>query len=313
MRSVKEDKKFSVESLGVQEIDVYDIEVEDNHNFFANGILVHNSDYLNIDPIMKLMGQDVYGDRVKAVKFVDNLVEKAIQPLLNEVFSDLKEYLNFYQQNIYFKREAVSDSSIVVAKKRYAMSVINKEGVQYAEPKVKVQGLEIVRSSTPAVCRGALKDAVKLMLLSTEEATQEFIAKFREEFMAMDYPEVAFPRGANGLEQYSSASHIYGPKCPIAVRGALLFNHYVKEKKLTKKYVLFKSGDKLKFIHLKMPNTIREDVISFQDRIPKELDLEKYIDWETQFAKAFHAPLEKLFIAAGWEIDPKPSLESFFG
>jgi DNA polymerase elongation subunit (family B) len=84
--------------------------------------------------------------------------------------------------------------------------------------------------------------------------------------------------------------------------GALLFNHYIKEKKLTNKYSLIGNGEKIKFIYLKKPNIIHENIISFIQDFPKELGLDKYIDYELQFEKSFLEPLKSILDAIGWKV-----------
>ena len=114
------------------------------------------------------------------------------------------------------------------------------------------------------------------------------------------------------MQKYKAHSTIYAKGTPIHVRGALLFNHYVKQKKLDNKYSLISNGEKVKFIYLKKPNIIQENVISFIQDFPHELGLDKYIDYDLQFEKSFLEPLKIILQSIGWESERRVNLESFF-
>jgi hypothetical protein len=157
-----------------------------------------------------------------------------------------------------------------------------------------------------------IKDGLKLMMKGTEEDVINFIDKCRDEFRKLPPEVIAFPRTASDVRKYHSSSTIYAPKTPIHVRGALLFNHYVKEKKLTNKYSLINNGEKIKYLFLKKPNIIQENVISFISDFPKELGLDKYVDYELQFEKSFVDPLKSILDTIGWNVEKTVNLESFF-
>ena len=204
------------------------------------------------------------------------------------------------------------DRGIWTAKKRYILNVWNSEGVAYSEPKLKIMGIEAVKSSTPAPCRKMIKDALKIMMTGSEDDVINFIDKSREQFRSLPPEQIAFPRTASDVQKYHSASEIYSKGTPIHVRGALLFNHYIKQKKLTNKYSLIGNGEKIKFIYLKKPNTIQENIISFIQDFPRELNLDKYVDHDLQFEKAFLEPLKSILDAIGWSVEKTVNLESFF-
>ena len=157
-----------------------------------------------------------------------------------------------------------------------------------------------------------IKDALKLMMSGSEDDVIKFIENARKEFKSLPPEQISFPRSASDVVKYQSFSNIYAPKTPIHVRGALLFNYYIKQNKLTNKYSLIQNGEKIKFIYLKKPNTIHENVISFIQEFPKELNLDKYIDYELQFEKAFLEPLKIILDAIGWSVEKKANLDSFF-
>jgi DNA polymerase elongation subunit (family B) len=211
------------------------------------------------------------------------------------------------------KREALADKGIWTAKKRYALNVYNNEGVEYNEPKLKVMGLEMVKSSTPSVIREKMREVLKLMMTGTEDDVHKFIDDFKIEFMKLPAEEISSPRGCNGIAQYSDSVTLYKKGTPIHVKGAILYNFYLKKFDLEKQYPLIQEGEKLKFIYLKMPNTIKDSVISFPQRLPKEFELQQFIDYDSQFEKAFVEPIRVVLDCMGWKTEKQNSLEDFFG
>ena len=235
-----------------------------------------------------------------------------MEPFIEQSYQNLADYVQAYEQKMIMKRENIAERGIWTAKKRYILNVWNSEGVQYNEPKLKMMGIEAVKSSTPAPCRQMIKDGLKLMMNGTEEDVINFIDESRKKFKQLPPEEIAFPRSVSDVVKYRSPSDIYVKGTPIHCRGALLFNHYIKEKKLTNKYSLINNGEKIKFIYLKKPNIIQENVISFIQDFPTELNLDKYIDYDLQFEKSFVEPLKAILDAIGWNVEKTVNLELFF-
>jgi DNA polymerase elongation subunit (family B) len=246
------------------------------------------------------------------ITFMDKVCENKIQPYINESYQELADYVNAYEQKMQMKREALASRGVWTAKKRYALNVFNSEGVQYAEPQLKYKGLEMVKSSTPHVIREKMKELLKIVMNGTEEEAQDFIATFKEEFKSLPPEDVAFPRGVNGLREYSDRMDIYKKGTPIHVRGALLYNNCLKQKELVDIYPTIKEGEKLKFTYLLEPNPLKDDVVSFPNRLPKEFDLHKYVDYNMQFDKGFIDPMKVILNCMGWDTEKQNSLESFF-
>ena len=297
--------------------------IEDKINKYLNKILktedidyVIASDtdsiYLNMGPLV----ETVYKGREKTtegvVSFLDKVAKVELEKYIEGCYQELAEYVNAYDQKMQMKRENIADRGIWTAKKRYILNVWDSEGVRYEEPKLKMMGIEAVKSSTPAPCRQMIKDGLKLMMSGTEEQVIKFIDKCRSDFKKLPPEQIAFPRTASDVRKYRSHSDIYIKGTPIHIRGALLFNHYVKEKNLTNKYSLIGNGEKVKFIYLKKPNIIQENIISFIQDFPLELGLDKYIDYELQFEKSFLEPLKSILDAIGWKTEHTTTLESFF-
>jgi DNA polymerase elongation subunit (family B) len=297
--------------------------IEEKINKYLNKILKTNdvdyviasdtdSIYLNMGPLV----ETVYKGREKTtegiVSFLDKVAQVELEKYIESCYQELADYVNAYDQKMQMKRENIAERGIWTAKKRYILNVWDSEGVRYEEPKLKMMGIEAVKSSTPAPCRQMIKDGLKLMMSGTEEQVIEFIDKCRSDFRKLPPEQIAFPRTASDVRKYRSHSDIYMKGTPIHIRGALLFNHYIKEKNLTNKYSLIGNGEKVKFIYLKKPNIIQENIISFIQDFPTELGLDKYIDYELQFEKSFLEPLKSILDAIGWNVEKTVNLELFF-
>lgn len=269
-----------------------------------------DSCYISLDPLVR----KYYGnlDRDRIISILDKICEEKITEAINKSCDQLADYTNAFQKKIVFKREAIAERGLWVAKKRYALNVYDNEGVRYKDPKLKVMGLEIVRSSTPAPVRESLKEAVRLCLTTDEKTLQEFIELTRARFNTLQPEEIAFPRSVNGLVKYRSRADIYSKGTPMHVRGALMYNHLLEKHKLTMKYEEIQEGEKIKFLYLKEPNTVKENCVAFIGKLPKELDLHRYVDYNTMFEKSFLEPLNQIVGGLGWSTQPKASLEDLF-
>lgn len=251
-------------------------------------------------------------DKDKLIDVLDKIGDDQIEPCIAKSMDELAEYTNSFAKKLVFKREAIADRAIWIAKKRYAMNVYDNEGVRYQTPDLKVMGLEIVRSSTPACVQDSLKEAVRLCLTSDEATLQEYIKKTRKAFVNLPAEDIAFPRGCNNLHKYTDQANIYAAKTPMQVRGSLLYNFYLKKHKLDSKYELIQEGDKIKFLYLKEPNTLKENCISFITKIPTEFNIHRYVDYDLMFEKAFLDPMNTIVQALGWQTEKVHTLEDLF-
>jgi DNA polymerase elongation subunit (family B) len=269
-----------------------------------------DSCYITLDVLVDKFLKDKSHSEI--IDAIDRITEDKIEPAIAKAMKSLCQYTNAFDEKIFFKREAIADTGIWIAKKRYALNVFDNEGVRYTEPKLKVMGLEIVRSSTPGPVRKTLKQAVSLCLSGNETDLQDYVEDCWQEFKAMTPEEIAFPRTCNNIEKYRSSADIYSKGTPMHVRGSLMFNHQLKGCKLTHKYQEIQNGDKIKFVYLKEPNLIRENVIAFNGRLPPEFDLHKYVDYDTMFDKAFIEPLNTITSSLKWNTRPVATLAGLF-
>ena len=288
-------------------------------NEFLNKTLKTNKDYvlaMDTDSLYVLF-KDVVdkvikdGSNKKICKFIDNLSEQSIMPVFKDTFDELKTYMNAYEQKMFMEREIIADKVIITGKKRYVANVLNNEGVQYLNPKMKVTGIESRRSSTPKACRNLIEDTLKVMVKDNEKTIQKYIAEVRDKFNALPTEDVAFPRSMNNINKYRTKTS-YGKGTPIHIRASILYNNAVKERRLDKKYTMIENGDKAKFTYLKMPNPTGENVIAFNTVLPPEFDLHRYVDYEMQFNKAYLDPIRLILDVIGWSVEKKQTLEDFF-
>jgi len=269
-----------------------------------------DSIYVNMSPLVKLTGAT---DKDKIVKALDKFCADKLEPYMEQSYKELGDYMNVYENKMVMKREVIADKGIWTAKKRYILNVHNSEGVQYSEPKLKIMGIEAVKTSTPLPCREKLREAFKVIMGGDQKEMKEFIRNFRREFELMSPEEIAFPRSVNGVKKYGDTSSIYKKGTPMHVKGAIMYNHLLKTKKVSHKFQPIYEGDKGKYIHLRK-NLWNVNVITFLSKLPKEFDLHGYVDYETQFNKSFMDPLRFILGAIKWNIDASDSntIEDFF-
>ena len=276
-----------------------------------------DSVYITFDTIVSKSFKDRNPSTESIVNFLDKIASTKIEPFINKSYQSLADTVGAYEQKMIMAREVIADKGIWTAKKRYILNVHDSEGVRYSEPKLKIMGIEAVKSSTPAPCREKIKEALKIIINGDEKMLNTFIQEFREEFMTLSPEEIAFPRSCNGVQKFTGESSLFGKGAPMHVKGAILYNHLVKENKLSGKYPYIQEGDKVKFVNMKQPNIYTSSAFSFITFFPKELDIRDRIDYDVQFTKAFVEPLRFITEKMNWLIDDsygtQGSLEDFFG
>ena len=265
-----------------------------------------DSVYLRLGNLVRAAAQGKSEEEI--VRFLDKSCKEIIEPFIKKAYETLAAKMNAHANKMVMEREVIADVGVWTAKKRYMLNVHNSEGVQYDEPKMKIMGIETTRSSTPMVVRQKLKDAIKLVLTGTEDQVIDFIDDFKQEFKKYSPDEIAFPRGCNNLITYQDETYIYRKSTPIAVKGALIYNHFLKKMKLTDRYYAINEGDKVKFLYLAVPNPFQNTVISFPGSSPKEFELKEYADYDKQFAVSFLEPLKNILEKVGWDHERRATL-----
>ena len=271
-----------------------------------------DSIYLNLGDLVEKVFEGREANDSSIVSFLNKVCEMELEKYISSSYEALATYVNAYEQKMIMKRENIASTGIWTAKKRYMLNVWDSEGVRYHEPKLKMMGIEAVKSSTPMPCRNAIKDAIKIMMDGTENDLVSYIDSFRKTFENLPPEDIAFPRSVNGLRKYKASTTVYSKGTPLHVRGTLLYNFHIEKKKLEYKYPLVQEGEKIKYLHLRRPNKINENVISFLNTFPIELGLEGQIDRDAQFKKSFLDPLQIITSVIGWETERKATLDFLF-
>jgi len=313
MKQILLSNNYEIKSLGVCELDVYDIEVEDNHNFFGNDILVHNSSYLNLEKVYNHFNFQNVDD-------LDKYVKDKVEPFIHESFKHMYEYMNHYDFQIVMKRECIADKGLFLnKKKRYALNVIDNEGVRYAEPELKIMGLEVIKSSTPAGIKPYLENIIKIILNNDKSKLIEYMDEVRTKFYNMPPEDICIPKSVSYIDKYLNISDEVqydeeGNKkrklsMPINTRAAVNYNKLIKERKLDKKYTLIDEGSKMKYIFLNPQNPTGENVIGFINNLPKELEMEKYIDYDLQFEKVFIDNVRNIIDDLNWNLNTRYTID----
>ena len=273
-----------------------------------------DSVYITFDKLVtKLFPEGTSTEKV--INFLDKIANEKLEPFIDKSYQHLAGEMNAYDQKMQMAREAIADKGIWTKKKRYILNVWDMEGVRYKEAKLKIMGIEAVKSSTPAPCREKIKQALKIIMNGDEKMLNTFIKEFREEFMNLSPEEIAYPRSVNGLEKFAGESTLFAKGAPIHCKGAILYNHLIKKNKLENKYQLIQNGDKIRFLHMRQPNVFQSSAFSFMTEVPKELDISNKIDYDMQYEKSFIEPLKMITEKINWLISygAQSTLEDFFG
>ena len=296
--------------------------IENKINGYLNKLLkTENFDYVlasDTDSVyitLEYLVKNVFGDDVpdtkKVIQYIDKICKERIEPFIDRSYQELADYMHAYDQKMQMKRENIADKGIWKAKKMYILNVWNSEGVEYEKPKLKMTGIEAVRSSTPTACRDAIKKSLEIIMGGSESDLQKYVANFKSEFSSLGFEDVAFTRGVKDIEKYWVGGR-FQSQTPIHVRGSVVYNEMLKKKKLTNKYQSITSGEKIKFAYLKNPNPTQDYVISCPNGLPKELNMETYIDYAVQFEKGYLSPIESITNTMGWQAEKRATLEDWF-
>lgn len=295
--------------------------IEQTMNVFMNKLLnTKNVDYviasdtdsiyINMGPVIEMLGMSNKTDH-EICAIIDKFSEQKITPFMEKSYGELAEMMSAYKQKMQMKRETIANKAIWKAKKMYIMNALDIEGVTYKEPKLKLQGIEAVRSSTPHVCRENIMRAIKVIMTEDVVKLREFVKDFETQFMKLRFDEVAFPRSVKEMGKWRDGASIYKKGTPIHVKGALIFNDLLKKHGI-RNIQPIAEGDKIKFSYLKMPNPVRDTVISVPDFLPDEFELDRYIDRQRQFEKTFLDPIRSICTIIGWNLEEVATLEAFF-
>jgi len=285
-------------------------------NQYLNRLLNTATDYvIAIDTDSVYVSLDALVQKFKPTNvtdFLDAVCKDKIEPVLAESYQNMYNILGGIENKMVMGREVIADVGIWTAKKRYILNVQDNEGVRYAEPKLKIMGIEAIKSSTPMPCRDALKAIFKEIVSGSESQVQKSIDQFKAYFKTLPPDQIAFPRGISKITAFKDNQTIYKKGTPIHARGGLLYNKMLIDLSLQKKHQQIGNGDKIKFVYLKTPNVLKENVISFPEYLPEEFGLHRYIDFDLQFQKTFLDAIDPILEAIGWSSKEVATLNDFF-
>lgn len=287
---------FIIEDLGEQDVWVYDIEVEDNHNFFGNDILVHNSVYVTIQPFM----DTVKGKIQKRVDAADQFCKEVIQPFIDGQSQSICDHLNCYEQKMVWNREVIASEAFWVVKKKYAMNVWDSEGVRYKDkPKMKITGLEAKKSNIPEWSRDFLKECYKIVLSKNEKRIHQRLEEIEDEFYKLKPNEISIPSTVRGIDKYYDPDTLYIKGSPKHVKATINHNLLIEELGL-KHLPKIDDGSKIKYLSLVKPNPYGYSEIAFDTYLPEEFGLDDYIDRKAVYERSFKSPIRMVLDAVGW-------------
>ena len=244
-------------------------------------------------------------------EFVKKVGYSKLTECIDNAIDVFNKYLNVHDDILNMKMEAVG-GGVFIAKKKYIMSIVHMEGVDYAKPKLKMTGVEAVKSSTPAPARKALTDCANIIVTGKEDELIEYVTEFRRQWKLLAPDEIALPTSVNGIHKYHIENNQYKLGCPIHVRAAINYNHWIKKKNIDMYYSDIKDGSKAKYIFLTPDNKTKENVIAFPNKLPKELDLHAKVDYNIQLERSFLSPLKIMLEPTGWNYEKKANLMDIF-
>lgn len=271
-----------------------------------------DSSMLYLGPIVDKIFEGKSPTEKEIVDFLCSICDNQLQQVIDKIFKELTQMTNAFENHLHMKREKICSSGLWKAKKNYILNVWDNEGVRLSKPKIKISGIQAVKTSTPAVCRIKIKEAIELIMSSTEDKLISYVENFKKEFFSLSPEEISFPRKVSDIDKWFSNTTTYIKGTPIQARAAILYNEGLKNKKLLNKYPLIKNGENIKFCYLRLPNPIKEDVIGFVQKFPTEFGLDNYVDYNRQFELTFIQPLTQLLDVIGWRTEKTQTLDDLF-
>lgn len=236
--------------------------------------------------------------------FVEKISEEIIDPTIKKEMTRMNSEVLFgFKERLVMKREVIG-SGFFVAKKHYALLIHGAEGgIRFSTPKLKIKGIAAIKSSTPKAIRSKMKDLFMLILTgASHDQIFGFVDEVKGIFYSLPAEKIAFPRGVNDIEKWevpSATGFEFSKGTPIQVKSAMLYNFLIKDRGLANTLPRIHSGDKIKFVYLKVPNPVRSEVIGFLNRLPGEFGLSQYIDYQKMFEKTFLDTVDPIFEKIG--------------
>lgn len=276
---------------------VYDIEVnEDCHDFFGNGILVHNSIYVRMDAILTKLFKDQSFDwnNVQQFSKVKEYVDNVFQVQLNSYCADfICDRFFTDQRRIEFKRQKISAQGEYLAKKHYIVHVYDNEGLPCN--KWAYVGVQIKKNQLPDTIKELLKECVQGLIQFNWDNSkfQQKIRQMFDVFNDMSIDEISYIKNLGTLKRVQGFLTLQ-KGAGAHVRGAEFYNQIIKQLGIDHKYQQIRRFDRFRYVYIKGSNKYGINVIGYKDRWPKQFNQLFQIDRQKMFQKTVMAPFKKI-------------------
>jgi len=271
-----------------------------------------DSAYFCLTPLLsKIYPEYESMDRKEKIKILLKLSQK-IQKESNDLLAINSSNLFNINKKHYFelKQEVIVEKAYWAGKRRYAMYVVNKEGVDVEE--LEMKGLDLMKSNFPPLFRDFGKTLIEKIIFGEDKKNiDKFIIDFRDSLATINWKKLLKPTGLKKVEEYIENPPLSGEifsrlrkKCPINTKSAIFYNDLLKFKKLDKKHPTFQIGDKMYIAYLKN-NPYKIEVLGFNGYSdPPEIIefIEKFIDRALVFDSVMKNKLESLYSDIKWEM-----------
>lgn len=297
---------------------VYDVGMTNgNHNwFFGNNMLLKNTDsiYFSVAEYMQSLGFEFELSKEETIELYDSISKE-----VNATFpSFLHGRFNVgLERGAYISaaRENLSDYSLFIKKKRYAMRLYDVDGrrmdVKGKKGKMKYMGIEVKRSDTPKIIQDVLVDGLESLLDGKgEREVMDIFINFKRRIIEMNPWLLGRPCGANAVQFYTNQYNEYmqgnskkKPRIPAAISGAIYFNQLLDDYNEGK---IARIGDGSKVINCKLKKNISGfDCISFPTDMVEFPDWFKALpfDLDTTVKSTFIKKVDNIFGVTGFNID----------
>lgn len=307
---------ISINNIGLTDDYVYDLEVDDeNHSFYANDILIHNSQFVSIRCITEYF-RNKYNLPEKMIDWSDDYKLKLWKYVEDFVENDLNKYVQNLVREVYhsenpevlrYSLEYIGDTGIYESKKHYGVRKIVEEG-PFVTNKIKYSGIELKKANIPPTVKEFLADIYEGVLTHewTEVEFKKYLSEAYTRFEKLDVDEIAFWKGYNTERQAVGFLEMALGTTGIA-KACTFYNQILDNMKLGKLYDQILVGDKVRFLYVKPTNKFGINVLAYKpDQYPKEFRDIFEIDYDTMWDKLIIGALKRFMIATGFpQCDPR--------
>jgi len=278
--------------------------------------------YMELTDLLKHRNPDLdYNDRKEKINRLLVLTEE-LQTVANDNLNNITQDLFNMNGKHHFvlKQEVIAEKAYWSGKRRYAMYIVNKEGVEIEE--LEMKGLDIMKSNFPPYFRNFGEGLIKNILFSkSKEGIDKDVMDFKNSMQTVEWIKLLKPMGLKKMGEYIERKPMAGElfsklklKCPVNTKASIIYNDFLRFKNLHIKYPEFTIGDKMYIANLK-PNPYHIDVIGYNGyNDPPEITqlIDEYIDRDGLFDSIIRNKLETLYSDIGWELTLNPYKSKFF-